>query len=792
MTLTAGTKLGRYEIRSKIGEGGMGEVYLARDPKIGRDVAIKVLLPSAFSGDKDRLARFEQEAQAAGGLNHPNILSIYDVDTHDGAPYVVAELLQGETLDERMNGSALPARKALDYALQVASGLAAAHEHGIVHRDLKPENIFITKDGRAKILDFGLAKLTEMDVGDVQSNILTRKAHTEPGTIMGTVGYMSPEQVRGLPVDQRSDIFSFGAVLYEMLSGRRAFRGESAVDTLSAILREDPADMSGNGNITPAVGRLVEHCLEKNPEERFQSARDLAFALETLSDSTISSDPNVTALSLPPSSSKMRERLPWLVVGVMALALLAALPFVVSYFRHAPAEVAVVRFSIPLPEKATVHVNFDMHNLSVSPDGRSLAFAANFEGGRKLWVRQLGSLEAQALPGTEGAYSPFWSPDSRYIAFFAGGKLKRIESSGTSLQTICDVSREVDTAGTWGRDGAILYRDSVNNEDKLFRAAAAGGVPTQLDAKTEWARWPQFLPDGRHFLFYQWNKQDVAARGIYVGSLDSPDPILLLRTPMTRVEYAQGHLLFVSEGTLLAQIFDAKSLQLSGEPVTVVEGIPYFDQTGWAEFSVSENGVLGYLIKRPAARLVWLDRSGRETGQTSAPAGWYEDVRLSPDGQRIALTLADERKMSGDIWIHDVARATDTRFAFGPNDDSTPVWSPDGRRLAYFSCCEGASTSDVMATLRVKDVTDTGKGQTPIGPGFQSPSDWSLDGRFILYTEASNAMVEPNLWVLTVDNKDTKPYPLFQSPFRNWDARFSPMGTGSPSSPMRRGAMKSM
>ena len=333
----------------------------------------------------------------------------------------------------------------------------------------------------------------------------------------------------------------------------------------------------------------------------------------------------------------------------------------------------------------------------------------------------------------------------------------------------------MDTSGTWGRDGVILYRDEVNNEDKLFRAAAAGGAPAQLDAKTEEARWPQFLPDGRHFLFYQWNKQDVAARGIYVGSLDSPDPRLLLPTPLTRVEYAQGHLLFVREGTLMAQTFDAKSLQLSGEPVTVVERIPYFDQTGWAEFSVSENGVLAYLIKRPPSRLVWLDRNGRETGQIGAP-GWYQNVRLSPDGQRLALTLSDERTISGDIWIQDLARDTATRFAFGTTDESEPVWSPDGRRLAYFTCCEGASTPDVRATLRVKDVTDTGKGQTPIGPGFQSPSDWSLDGRFILYTEASNARVEPNVWVLTVDNTDTKPYPLFQSPFRNSDARFSPDG----------------
>src|SRR6266545_3294041 len=286
MAISRHTRLGRYEIRSQLGAGGMGEVYLARDPKINRDVAIKVL-PAAFSSDSERLRRFEQEAQAAGALNHPNILSIYDVDTHDGSPYVVSELLEGETLRQQLNGTALPVRRAIDYALQIAHGLAAAHEKGIVHRDLKPENIFITKDGRVKILDFGLAKLTQVDSNLLQTDIPTRRANTDPGVVLGTVGYMSPEQVKGRSVDHRSDIFSFGAILYEMLSGRRAFHGESAPETMSAILKEDPPELSDtNKTVSPALARLVNHCLEKNPEERFHSARDLAFALESLSGGT--------------------------------------------------------------------------------------------------------------------------------------------------------------------------------------------------------------------------------------------------------------------------------------------------------------------------------------------------------------------------------------------------------------------------------------------------------------------------------------------------------------------------
>src|SRR5947209_12394714 len=336
MAIAAGTRLGRYEIRSKIGAGGMGEVYLARDTQLGRDVAVKVL-PSSFSADRDRLHRFEQEACAAGALNHPNILIVHDIGTHDGSPYVVSELLEGETLRERVGGAAQPQRKAIDYALQVAHGLAAAHEKGIVHRDLKPDNIFITKDGRVKILDFGIAKLTQVEGAEAQTDIPTRRVDTGPGVVMGTVGYMSPEQVRGQAVDHRSDIFSFGAILYEMLSGRRAFHGESAADTMSAILKEDPPDLSDtNQNISHALERLVSHCLEKNPESRFHSASDLAFALEAISGSSGASHQTITGMPSLSARARIRKQLPWIVAALLALALIAALPFVFLYFSNAP------------------------------------------------------------------------------------------------------------------------------------------------------------------------------------------------------------------------------------------------------------------------------------------------------------------------------------------------------------------------------------------------------------------------------------------------------------------------
>src|SRR6266404_5152581 len=398
MALVARTKLGRYEIRSKIGEGGMGEVYRARDEKLNRDVAIKVL-PATFSQNADRLRRFEQEAQAVGALNHPNILAVYDVGMHDNAPYVVSELLEGETLRQRIGGSALAPRRAIDYALQIAHGLAAAHERGIVHRDLKPDNIFITKDGRVKILDFGIAKLTQAEGSQSQTDIPTRRVDTGPGIVIGTVGYMSPEQIRGKGVDHRSDIFSFGAILYEMLSGRRAFYGDSAADTMSAILKEDPPDLSDtNQKISPALERLVNHCLEKNPESRFHSASDLAFALEAISGASPISGQTMTAMASQSSRDRIRKFSPWIVAGIFALAFFIALPFVFLYFRRPSTQVsAAARFLIPPPEKADY-----IADPVISPDGRLIVFGVRDASGKEsLWIRQLNSLDAHPLTGTE-------------------------------------------------------------------------------------------------------------------------------------------------------------------------------------------------------------------------------------------------------------------------------------------------------------------------------------------------------------------------------------------------------
>jgi Tol biopolymer transport system component len=768
MTVSGGTTLGPYEIISPLGAGGMGEVYRARDARLGRDVAVK-LLPASYANDADRLRRFEQEARATSALNHPNILTVFDLGTHDGAPYIVAELLEGRELRAHLDDGPLPVRRAADYARQVAQGLAAAHSKGVVHRDLKPENLFVTADGRVKILDFGLAKLRpQARVGGVDHDAPTQRPLTDPGVVMGTVGYMSPEQVRGAEADHRSDLFSFGAVLYEMLTGRRAFRRDTLAETMTAILKEEPAELSeSNAKVSPQLVRIVERCLEKDPERRFQSAHDLAFALEALSGSSVGSNAPATmvggpTVESPPARSSWRAGLPW-AVAVLGL-LLAAVAFALPSLRRAPEGPRAVRFSLALPEAVVPHFDVETHSLAISPDGLRLAYVAFYEGQRVLWLRDLAELSARAMPGTEGATSPFWSPDGRHVAFFADGKLKRADVTGKTVQTVCGLSAATDATGTWGRDGTILYSEEFGGA--VYRVPAGGGAAALvLEPRGHARRWVHFLPDGRRFLFYRYDEGGNEA-GVYAGSLDSQEVTLVAPLAPARVQYVKGgYLLYPRERSLVAQPFDEKTLRLSGEPSVVVERLPYFDKTGWAEFSASETGALAYMTGLPKRRLAWLDRAGREAGQVGQPAEIL-NARLSPDAQRAALAIGDERAGSGgDLWIHDLARDTRTLFVSGPTDEGNMVWSPDGRRLAYFSCCEGEST------FRVKDLSDTGKGQLPVREQhWAGPLDWSQDGRFILYWFGEE------LWVLPVSAEGAKPYLWMQRVLRVGDARFSPDG----------------
>jgi Tol biopolymer transport system component len=545
---------------------------------------------------------------------------------------------------------------------------------------------------------------------------------------------------------------------------------------MSAILKEDPPDLSHlNDNVSPALDRLVSHCLEKNPQERFHSVRDLGFALETISGT---SGQTVTSAAPLRARSKNRERLVWIVVTA-ALLVITLLAIFFPLLRQAQTEAHAVRFNITLPEKATFYSDVETHNLAVSPDGRQLTFIAAKDNNRSLWLYSLDEFSPQPVPGTEGAYSPFWSPDNRYVAFFSQGKLKRLEISGLSVQTLCSLSGEIDTVGTWG-EGVILFNDQFNeatpssltsaenSSAAIYSVPATGGTPALLTKSKKFkTTWVHFLPDGKRFLFYGRGDQPDT-NGIYAASLDSPDGNLVLKIGYTRVEYAPpGYLLYAREGSLLAQPFNGKNLRATGEPLTVVTRMPYFDKTGWAEFSASKNSVLAYASNLSITRLVWFDRNGREVGQVGA-SGKHYGLRISPDGERLALTISDERTGSSDIWTHDLAHDTRTRFVFGPTDDGDAVWSPDGRRLAFFSCCEGAST------LYIKDLNDPGKGQSPLPAGFRSPWDWSADGKFILYSE-NDPTTNRDIWVLPVD-REQKPYPLFQTEFMESYAQFSPNG----------------
>jgi serine/threonine protein kinase/Tol biopolymer transport system component len=777
-----GTRLQNYEIISPLGAGGMGEVWRARDIRLNREVAIKIL-PASFLNDPERLRRFEQEARATSALNHPNILTVYDVGDHQGSPYIVAELLEGEDLREQIKDGELPVRRSIDYARQIVAGLDAAHEKGIIHRDLKPENLFVTRDGRVKILDFGLAKLKQQPAPaaageSATTDVATQKLMTDPGMVMGTVGYMSPEQIRGREIDHRSDIFSFGVVLYEMLSGKAPFSGDSMVETMNAILKEEPPELAAiNHRIPQGLERLIRRCLEKNPEGRFRSAHDLGYALEALS--TPSGPRSETQPASASSTDAMRVRLfdnPRVGWAAAAIFLVVAIAAIWGYVTNRPAnDSRLMKFSILPPEKSS------FGQIAVSPDGRQLAFMA-FTGGKgQLWLRGFDATEPRQLPGTQGALLPFWSPDGRYIAFFAEGWLKKIEASGGPVQTICEV--EVPLGGSWSTEGVILFAAFPHG---LLRVSASGGevttVATYDRARQEFSfRFPTFLPDGTHFL-YSISSETRETRGIYLGSLDGGVKRRLLDDGNAAKYVAEssadqspesGWLLFGRDDGLLAQPFDAGRLEFAGEPVSLSSTIGGdLLATSNYTFSVSQTGVLVFDASpgRHRRQLSWVDRRGQQVRNMAVEAGIFQ-AWISPDDKRFVADRLDSKLGTYDLWVYDESGSNAARFTFDPQHDYNPVWSPDGRSIAW------GLTQDGISNIYQKAANLGGEAKLLLkSDETKLPSDWSRDGRYIIFTEMTTRK-RSNVWCLPLnDGEPGTPFALLQTEANEGGGVLSPNG----------------
>jgi Tol biopolymer transport system component/predicted Ser/Thr protein kinase len=733
MRLTAGDKLGPYEILAPIGEGGMGEVYRATDTRLHREVAIKVA--SAQFNE-----RFEREARAVAALNHPHICTLHDV----GPNYLVMEFVEGQPIR-----GPLPLNNALRYAGEIADALDHAHRKGIVHRDLKPANIMVTKQG-IKLLDFGLAKFQK---GITASDATLTNALTSQGTILGTLHYMSPEQLEGKEADERSDIYSFGCVLYELITGKRAFEGKSAASLIAAILERQPAPLEPAG-----LNQIIETCLAKDPDDRFQTARDLKRALRWAERG----DP-----ARPPQPEVKRH---WLRTAAAALCLILASVFASLWFARPVPATLTSRFNVDAPPN-TVFVG-PFAATAVSPDGRYLVFAAGpGNGAPSLWLRPLDALTVRQLPGTEGANFPFWSPDSKSIAFFANDKLKRVEIVGGAPLVLCDAPQQFTAAvsGAWNRDGVIL----IGGQDGLRRVPASGGASvllTKVDASRQEGGhgYPQFLPDGKHFLFFIAGSPNT--QGVYGASLDRPQQLLQIVRTNAKAMYTApvvgrpGYLLYLREQTLLAQRFDVGKLHLESEPVPVAEDVAV-NGIRRAAFWTSDAGLVVYRGGQGGAKskLVWMGRDGKRLEQ-AGQEDFYGSLRLSPDGKKVALGRSDGNAAE-DIWLFEFNRSVMTRLTFDSRGNGEPIWSADGRQITLRSVRSGVSQ------LYRKDASGGGpEEQLTKGPNPKRNDDLSPDGRNLLYNQAGQ------LWVLPLGG-DGKPVPLSQtSSFAEDFGQFSPDG----------------
>jgi Tol biopolymer transport system component len=766
-----GQKLGPYEVLAKLGEGGMGEVYRARDTRLDRTVAIKVL-SSQLAADPQFRQRFEREARAISALDHPHICSLYDVGEQiasptapeTGAPqpiaFLVMQYLEGETLADRLVSGPLPLDQALQYAIQIADALDKAHRAGIVHRDLKPGNIMLTKSG-VKLLDFGLAKAAApIASGGLSMLPTTPPGITAQGAILGTLQYMAPEQLEGRDTDARTDIFAFGAVLHEMVTGKRVFEGRSQAGLISAIMSAQPAVVSSLQPLAPtALDHIVARCLAKDVDERWQSAHDLKLQLTWIAEGK-SSGPAATVSV----SRASRERVAW-VVTALALLGVVGLSGVLLWPRAPAASSPASAFAVLPPDGA--RFTADLMGQAISPDGRRIVFiAAMSNDPQRLWLRALDSLTPRPLEGTDGAIAPFWSPDSRSIAFFADGKLKRLDLDGGSPQSLADAPFGL--GGSWSQDGTILFTPNLANP--VFRIPAGGGTPvavTRFDQrKGEFLHGaPSFLPDGNHFLFFAASLEP----GIYVGSLESQEVTRVLRSETNAVYVPPGHVLFVRGSTLMAQPFDAERLTVTGNPSRVIERVSRFINS--VGVSASANGTL---LLRPASaiqsELVWFNRLGARVS-VAAPMGDYGEFALSPDESQIAFDRGDSSGQSPDVWLLDLRRRVTSRLTTNPSIDNVPLWSADGRTVAYAS--EHGSGLDIYQ----RPANQSASEQVLLkldAPAIMFPADWSADGRYLTYYR-TDPKRRNDVWVLPLFG-DRKPFPLIQTEFNEWQAQFSPDG----------------
>ena len=769
MTLAAGTRFGPYEILRPLGAGGMGEVYRAKDTRLGREVAVKIL-PEHLSANAEARERFEREAKAISSLNHPNICTLYDVGEREGIGYLVMELLEGETLASRLERGPLKVEEALRIAVQATDALDKAHRKGIIHRDLKPGNLMLTKAG-VKILDFGVAKLREESASPsaagTAGGILPTMAPTRTtpltssGAVLGTMQYMAPEQLEGKPLDHRVDLFSFGAVLYEMVTGKRAFEGASQASVIAAILEREPRPVAELVPASPAaLNRVIRRCLAKDPEERWQSALDLTSELEWISGGTSAAVGLAPAAPLP-----ARRRLPaWLAWGGVLLGATAMLGL--GWILRRPAPVPVMRTSIVMPRGTTLDT--DNASIALSPDGTRLAYAAREKGGPlKLWVRPMDSLTAQALAGTEGATYPFWSPDGSQLGFFADGKLKKVQASGGAAQSICPA--EDGRGASWGAGDVIVF--APRPYGALFQVPASGGTPSPLTtAKGEALthRNPRFLPGGTKLLFFSGTNARSPENGVYRIDLATKKVDLVIHADSEGIYVEPGYLVFVREGNLLAQRIDLSSMRTSGDAMPIAENVQFNTFRFTGTYTLSPTGLMVY---RSGAiqgedRLTWYDLDGKRLGTLGEPAIFWLSMRISPDDRK-ALAAVRHPDGGSDLWMYDLVSGIGSRFTLGETNGLQPIWSPDGRQVVY------SDGSDSIYVKAADGASSPRKLYTTPGRSIL-PQDWTRDGSRILFSSQSSR-TGFDLLSLPVAG-EAKPTPVVVTPAREGNASFSPDG----------------